>query len=188
MKSKIQPVHAIVASLTATAAFCSLGVMAGGNDLSAPESQHPATGLVKVVRQATARFHDVNVAEAEGYGKFLGCVSGEDEGAMGVHYVNGDLVGDGELDAERPEAVMYEQRDGRLRLVAAEFVVLADDWNAHHDTPPVLMGQSFHFNESPNRYGLPEYYDLHVWAWKDNPNGTFTEFNPDVSCEEYVDK
>jgi len=188
MKSKIRPVHAVVAGLTAVASLCSLSVVAGGNDLSAPQSEHPATGLVKAVRQATARFHDLNVAEAEGYGLFLGCVNGEDEGAMGVHYVNGDLVGDGALDAEHPEAVIYEQRDGRLRLIAAEFVVLADDWNAHNSSPPVLMGQSFHFTDAPNRYGLPAFYDLHVWAWKDNPNGMFVEFNPDVSCESYVAK
>jgi len=178
----------VVVGLAAVASFCSLSVVAGSDELSAPESPHPATGLVKVVRHATARFHDVNVAEAEGYGVFLGCVSGEDEGAMGVHYVNGDLVGDAALDAEHPEALIYEQENGKLRLIAAEFVVLADDWNAHNDAPPVLMGQSFHFTDSPNRYGLPAFYDLHVWAWKDNPKGMFVEFNPDVSCEAYVAK
>jgi hypothetical protein len=24
-----------------------------------------------------------------------------------------------------------------------------------------------------------------VWAWKDNPNGTFTNWNPTVSCENF---
>jgi hypothetical protein len=42
-----------------------------------------------------------------GYALFLGCVSGPQEGAMGFHYVNGDLVGDGVIDAQRPEALIY---------------------------------------------------------------------------------
>jgi hypothetical protein len=47
----------------------------------------------------------------------------------------------------------------------------------------VLNGQLFHFFEAPNRFGLPPFYTLHVWAWKDNPNGTFTNWNPNVSCD-----
>ncbi len=39
---------------------------------------------------------------------------------------------------------------------------------------------------SPNRYGLSAFYELHVWAWQSNPNGMFADFNPQVSCEEYV--
>jgi hypothetical protein len=29
-------------------------------------------------------------------------------------------------------------------------------------------------------------YELHVWAWKDNPHGAFVDWHPNVSCEEYV--
>ena len=47
------------------------------------------------------------------------------------------------------------------------------------------MGQLFHFFDSPNRFGLPPFYTLHVWAWKENPNGTFTNWNPNVSCDAY---
>ena len=105
--------------------------------------------LVKVVRESTARFQDVKVAESAGYQFALGCVSGSDSGAMGLHYVNGALIGSGILDATRPQAVLYEARpDGSLRLTGVEFVVLADAWNAAHpDGPPQLMGQLFHFFE-----------------------------------------
>jgi hypothetical protein len=48
-----------------------------------------------------------------------------------------------------------------------------------------LMGQLFHLFESPNRFGLPACYTLHVCAWKENPNGTFVNWNPNVSCERY---
>jgi hypothetical protein len=84
---------------------------------------------------------------------------------MGIHFANGGLIGDGLLDAERPELLIYEQKAGRLRLVGVEFLVIAADWHAHTAAPPVLMGQHFHYVGSPNRYGLPPFYELHVWAW-----------------------
>ena len=46
-----------------------------------------------------------------------------------------------------------------------------------------LDGHLFHFVGEPNRYGLPAFYELHVWAWQENPNGTFTDFNPEVACD-----
>jgi hypothetical protein len=141
--------------------------------------------LVQAVRQATQPFRDVEAAQSAGYGLFHGCVSGPQEGAMGIHYVNGDLVGDGEIDASHPEALIYEFRDGRLQLVGVEFVVIAEAWDANHEMPPTLMGQVFQYVSAPNRYRLPGFYELHVWAWKQNPNGMFTDWNPKVSCEDY---
>ena len=145
-----------------------------------------ANALVRVVREATERFKDVAVAEAEGYGLQFGCVSGPDAGAMGMHFVNFPLVLDGELDAARPEIVIYEpQPNGRLRLIGADYLVLADAWNAKHSGPPELMGQLFHFFDSPNRFGLPPFYTLHVWAWKESPTGTFVNWNANVSCDAF---
>ncbi len=142
--------------------------------------------LVEAVRDATERFRDVSRATAEGYALQFGCVSGGDFGAMGMHFVKGPLVGDGEVDVAHPEIVLYEPLpNGRLRLTGADFLVLADDWNKKHSGPPQLMGQLFHLFDSPNRFGLPAFYTLHVWAWKDNPNGTFTNWNPDVSCNAF---
>jgi hypothetical protein len=105
---------------------------------------------------------------------------------MGIHFVNGDLVGDGALDAAQPEALIYEVKGGQERLAGVEYVVIAEGWHASHEAPPVLMGQLFHYVGSPNRYGIPPFYELHVWAWKNNPNGTFTDWNPKVSCDEYT--
>jgi hypothetical protein len=152
-------------------------------------SSEPAQGetLVGTVRQATRGFMNVDAAEAAGYGLFHGCVSGPQEGAMGIHYVNGDLVGDGEIDALQPEALIYEMRGGRLQLVGVEYVVLAEAWDANHETPPSLMGQVFHYVGAPNRYKIPAFYELHVWAWKQNPSGMFTDWNPKVSCEDYTE-
>jgi hypothetical protein len=148
------------------------------------DRQEP-TGLVREVRQATHAFQDVNAAMAAGYSSAGSCVSGPEVGAMGVHFANGSLVGDGELDAAQPEILVYEQRNGRLRLLAVEYVVLAGQWDAKQIGPPVLDGQHFHYVGAPNRYGLPAFYELHVWAWKNNPNGMFVDWNPTVSCEEF---
>lgn len=89
--------------------------------------------------------------------------------------------------ASQPEILVYEpQRHGRMRLVAVEYIVLAEAWHAVNETPPVLMGQVFHYPGSPNRYGLPAFYALHVWAWKHNPHGMFVDWNPNVSCQQYA--
>jgi hypothetical protein len=146
-----------------------------------------ASALVKIVRESTERFQDVSQAQREGYLQF-GCVTGPDSGAMGLHYVNGPLVGSGVIDAASPQIVIYEpMANGGLKLIGADYLVLADMWNAQHpDGPPQLMGQLFHYFESPNRFGLPAFYTLHVWAWKDNPNGAFVNWHPNVSCSSFA--
>jgi hypothetical protein len=146
-----------------------------------------ASAFVTTVRSATERFKDVEAAKADGYALLHGCVSGPQEGAMGVHFANGSLVGDGILDPARPEALLYEVRNGQYELLGVEYVVLAEAWHAAgNEAPPVLMGQLFHYVSSPNRYGIPAFYELHVWSWKANPNGTFADWNPTVSCDGYT--
>jgi hypothetical protein len=150
----------------------------------AQDEKKQASDFVRVVREATERFRDVSVAEAEGYALLFGCVSGPDAGAMGMHFVNMALVADGILDATRPEIVIYEPLpNGRLRLIGADYLVLADSWHANNPAPPELKGQLLHLFESPNRFGLPAFYTLHVWAWKENPKGTFVNWHPKVSCD-----
>ena len=144
------------------------------------------TTLAETVRQATAPFKDVRKAQAAGYALLHGCVSGPQDGAMGIHFANGRLVGDGALDASHPEALLYEPQHGTLQLTGVEYVVIADAWNASHQAPPVLMGQLFNYVGAPNRFGLPAFYELHVWAWKSNPAGLFADWNPRVSCADFV--
>jgi hypothetical protein len=171
--------HVVSIGLVALSLVSCAAIRPVGADQPSPGS------LVEQVRRATRPFHNVPAARAAGYAPFLGCVSGPQEGAMGVHFVNGDLVGDGVLDAQRPEALMYEARNGKLEFVGVEYIVLADAWNTANPAPPTLMGQSFHFTPAPNRYGIPAFYALHVWAWKPNPHGAFVDWNPNVSCEHY---
>jgi hypothetical protein len=157
---------------------------------TAPQQLTAAQGaLLKIVRDNTERFKDVSVAEAEGYSLLFGCVSGPDAGAMGLHYVNLPLVASGVVDATRPQIVIYEPMpDGHLQLTGADFLVIADQWDKAHpgQGAPQLMGQLFHYFESPNRFGLPAFYTLHVWAWKENPNGAFVNWHPNVSCQAFA--
>jgi hypothetical protein len=147
---------------------------------------HASSAFVQAVREATRRFQDPNVALSEGYTPTFGCVSGSSEGAMGVHFVNFGKVGNPGLEVRDPEILLYEPLpNNRFRLTGVDYLVLADAWNAANPGPPELDGQLFHYFESPNRFGLPAFYTLHVWAWKDNPQGTFANWNPNVSCDAY---
>ena len=138
----------------------------------AAESGNP---LADHVRAANDRFRDVAVAVVEGYAP-IPCVSGIDGGAMGVHYVNAAYLKDATIDLKRPQAVMYEPtKDGKMALIAVEYITSKG--------PASLEGQLFNFNGAPNRYGLGPFYELHVWAWKANPHGSFADMNPTVSCE-----
>src|SRR6476620_8442713 len=79
------------------------------------DQQSKQSVLLKAVREATERFKDVRVAENYGYRLEFGCVSGDDFGAMGLHYVNDTLVGHGIVDVTRPQIILYEaQPNGRL--------------------------------------------------------------------------
>ena len=96
---------------------------------------------------------------------------------------NGNFAGDTLLDPLRPEALVYQPGDnGQLKLVALEYIVFQAPWDAQSSTPPRLFGQTFHLVGYPNRYGIPAFYELHIWAWKNNPSGMFYEWNPRVSC------
>ena len=143
--------------------------------------------LIKIVRDSTDRFHEVAQAEREGYALAFGCVSGPDQGAMGLHFINMNLVGSGVIDPTKPQIILYEPTgDGRLNLTGADFLVDAQQWDndkTHKPGPPELMGQLFHYFEAPNRFGLKAFYTLHVWAWKDNPNGAFVNWHPGVACK-----
>jgi hypothetical protein len=149
--------------------------------------------LLSIVRQSTERFKDVAVAQSEGYQLQFGCVSGPDAGAMGLHYVKGEFVNktpllpNGEIDPTRPQIVIYEPLPGGgQKLIGADYLILADAWDKDHPgNPPQLKGQLFHYFESPNRFALPAFYTLHVWAWKENPEGAFVNWHPNVSCESF---
>ena len=144
--------------------------------------------LVEIVRNATQQYQNVANASPD-YGAVAGCVSGPDHGAMGVHYVNLSLLNGAtllgasqNLDPTRPQALIYEpQASGEMKLVAVEYIILASALPAN--AAPQVEGHLMQYIDSPNRYGIPGgFFELHVWAWKDNPQGSFVDWNNHVSC------
>jgi hypothetical protein len=162
--------------------FC----LAAASPLFAQESHSNAvpSKLVQEVREATQQFIDVNNARHAGYLPAFGCVSGPDHGAMGVHYVNGGLVSGGKIEVAHPQALIYEPVGNTRTLVGVEYIVDSATWlQNNNNTPPSLDGQDFQFVAAPNRFNLADFFELHVWAWRDNPQGSFVDWNNNVSCE-----
>jgi hypothetical protein len=142
------------------------------------------------VRNATAPYHDLDAAKAAGYTVELPDVFGNtcianlgnaSAGAMGVHMVDLERVGNPSLDPSDPEVMVYERRNnGSLKLVAVEWVVFKSDVSER----PRLFGVAFDSNDG-SRYGLDPFWALHAWIWKPNPTpltGIFSQWNPRVSC------
>jgi hypothetical protein len=138
-------------------------------------------------RAATARFNSVRQAEAAGYGllpegaPLHECIESLDgSGSMGFHLIDGTLL-DGTVEPARPEALVYApDANGKLKLVALEYVVFASAWTEAE--APELFGTPFMFTDEPNRYDIPAFWALHVWLWEENPSGLFAGFSPTVSC------
>jgi hypothetical protein len=139
--------------------------------------------LISDVRKETAGFRDFDALKDTGYGKFLDCFTNNNVGGMGQHYVNGDLAGDDVVDPMKPEALVYEPtEDGKMNLVAFEYLVFADKWDPNKTgrEAPVLFDRPFHLLTTiPN---TPPVWALHLWLWTSNPNGVFADFNPIVFC------
>lgn len=156
---------------------------------SASGSAHSSThDPLQAARAATARYHSLTVAQGNGYALLkdaagIACIANPGVGAMGVHYASNALVTAGQVDPLKPQALVYEPAaNGQLHLVAVEYVVFQQQWDATHRAPPELFGQTFMVNPAGNRFGLPAFYSLHAWIWKDNPTGMFSMWNPNVSC------
>ncbi|HEV2126206.1 MAG TPA: hypothetical protein VGW38_25905 [Chloroflexota bacterium] len=165
---------------------------------------------IEAMRVASERFKDVNVALAEGYIADPSgmCITAEMEGqpaergVMGIHYFRPDLLGitattprvDGtgtHTDFENPAVLVYEpQADGSLVLVAVENLVFEKAWKeAGNTAPPTFLGRAYvHMVDDPKTpadeaHGFEPHYELHAWVFRENPNGTFEPFNPNVTCE-----
>jgi len=167
-------------------ALCVLAVLSLPASSALAAEGGDASALAEKVRHATARFLNINVALAEGWVPATPCVSGPDFGAMGVHLVLPPRLDDAVLDAQAPEALIYEpMANGAMRLVGVEFIVKASVWAAANPPPavPALEGNLLNLIGEPNRFGLPAFYELHVWAWEHNPQGTFADWNTHVSCD-----
>lgn len=166
------------------------------------------------VRAATDRFRDVNVALAEGYVRdpMNLCDTAEmmgrpaELGVMGIHYARPDLLGitgppnprvngtGTHTDFTRPAILIYEpQADGSLQLVAVENLVFIAAWEAAGNTGrPTFLGREYdRMADDPatpvdEAHMFEPHYDLHVWLYRENPNGVFAQFNPNATCRHHA--
>ena len=120
-------------------------------------------------RAATAKYHTVEQAVADGYVDFGLYIPGE-----GLHYLKPSLI-DGIFDPEEPEILLYELGPGgRLRLVAVEYLVpLA----LSADAPEGFTGDLDVWREDTEEFAL---WELTAWIWLNNPAGIFEFLNPRV--------
>jgi hypothetical protein len=188
--SRVRRVLKVMGTSAVALPLCTALSCAASSAQTVTSDQYRTDSLAEQVRGGTARFRDINVAMRDGYAAATSCVSGPDTGAMGVHLVhinNGqpDRVADGKLIPGEPEALIYEpQADGSMRLVGVEFIEIAADWSTRNPQgPPSVASNLMNLVGEPNRYGLPAFYELHVWAWEHNPRGSFADWNTQVTCE-----
>ena len=125
------------------------------------------------VRQVTAKYHDIDAALADGYVRFYTCTEQPGVGTMGQHYVKLPLVGDPAVNPLQPEVLVYApKRNGDLKLVAVEYVAIADGLDdAFGSATPRVLGQDMLFRAAGNRYGLPDFYERHAWIGRQTQPG-----------------
>jgi hypothetical protein len=142
----------------------------------------PTTGDgLAVVRQVTAKYHDVAVAVADGYVPASPCTVGP-TGVMGIHYLNPARAA-GPVDLRTPAMLLYVPGEDGLELAGVEYFKADADQDLDTDGDrPSLLGQQFDGPMPGHGGGMPVHYDLHVWTWQYNPDGMFAEFNPRLSC------
>jgi len=157
----------------------------GGSGLDSSQGVAVASELA-AIRAATAKYHDISTALADGYqlgyrGVVTGCISNpnpEEGGAMGYHYFNWERMDDPTIVAGEPEVLVYHKADdGTLVLGAVEWVVPKPVWDAGNSLPPVVFGHTLTvINKVLN------WYVAHAWIWTHNPSGMFANWNPEVTC------
>lgn len=160
-----------------------------GHAASSRPALQPA---LAATRAALDRYQDPIAAVHDGYFSTLGCIEystagghgamAYERGGMGVHFLNPALIGP-TLDSLKPQVLIYEPTGAghKLRLVAAEWFVPTQV----SKDPPVIFGQTLQGPMEGHEPVLPvqlHHWDLHVWLWKSNPNGTFSPTNPEVRC------
>ncbi|UUZ58892.1 hypothetical protein [Nocardioides sp. B-3] len=140
------------------------------------------------LRAATAKYASLSVAEGEGFGVVpdaagVTCIHDPAKGGMGTHFGPGSRIGDGEISLLEPEILLYDLTSTPDRFLGVEYTVFVADWEANHGSqPPKLFGKKFTLVPAGNRYGIPAFYEQHVWLGESNVVGLLKDYNPGVSC------
>jgi hypothetical protein len=145
-------------------------------------------------RAASRKYRDVDAAKADGYIQVTQFIPG-----LGLHMAN-LRISQRTFDPGHPQVLLYEPTAaGGLRLAGVAYTLQAEG-----ETPPEGFaggGDVWHFHRNlcflldgtvtvaPSasacqaRSGIFQArtaWLLHVWLWKTNPDGLFTEINPQV--------
>lgn len=159
------------------------------------ELSEEQTDFLRRGRRATEVYHRFAVAVADGFRPM-----GADAPAMGRHWVNFERLFDGEIDAERPEILMYAIVDGRESLVGLAYGYVARPggdaappanpfhpgaWHRHSGRLDMESHRTDHVGP-----GLPDTRPaaregeagagvsvLHAWVWVENPAGVLEPNN-----------
>lgn len=167
------PTTHLTLALATAGALVATALLTAGAEAGAPDS-------AAAIRQATAKFHDPQVAIAAGYIPTEVCVQSP-MGVMGQHWVNPSLFGS--IDLRRPAILVYQPTDDGPKFVAVEYFKPDADQDLGTDGDrPSLLGHPFDGPMLGHEPGMPIHYDLHAWVWQHNPSGTFAQFNPAGSC------
>jgi hypothetical protein len=162
-------------------------------------SQASTAQTLNALTELSAPFHDVDAAQAAGYGLFKmspltaddGCISSAGEGGMGYHYTRGNNLGDDSVSLLDPEFLVYAptnapRKDGeaRTRLAAFDyFIPYSAKWpgpeNPSFKRAPTLhdfstMSDLPDIKFAPSRFGG---WMFHIWLWEHNPSGMFANWN-----------
>ena len=176
-----------LACVAAVVAFASPAV-------ASAQMKNPKSAIapeLAATRAALEKYKDPMQAVRDGYFSTVACIEFREEGAghdhmsykpgaMGVHFLNVANIGP-QLDSLKPQVLMYEPVGDKLVLVGAEWFVPV----AVSKTAPTLFGQTLMGPMEGHQPIMPaglHHWDLHVWLWKDNPNGVFSPTNSNVKC------
>lgn len=134
-----------------------------------------AVQTLTTMAQATARYHDLDHAKADGFVFLHGCEVRGDEGPVGIVYIHPGRLTDGVIDPAQPDGLIYEPRkNGKPKLIGVEFAMPYALWS--NPQPPTFLGRTF---QAEDEFGV---WGLHAWIWSQNPAGLFAESNPAVAC------
>lgn len=142
-----------------------------------------AEKALAAVKASHDKYMDPKVAIADGFVATDSCVTHEEMGTMGFHYVNPKLIG-APIDQAKPAILVYSPDGDSRKLVAVEwFQPDADQDLTTSPDKPTLFGRAFDGPMEGHEPGMPRHYDQHAWLWLDNPKGTLEPYNPAASCK-----
>lgn len=163
----------MLATLIATTVLGASAAIAheGDGAVTAKHAAPTAAAVLQLeaVRQAAARYLDVDQAVADGY---------VDIGVyfpnMGWHYLKAGLL-DAHFEATAPELLVYadDPCGGKRRLVAVEYAIPLD---LSPRAPQGFPGSADAWSVN-SAFGL---WTLHAWVFEFNPDGVFAPDNPRV--------